>query len=75
MVWRAVAFFRNDSRGPQGDGLVIAAVAAVVVGLDVLDPEGLGIDAAPGVADGDDIEELLADVGRNDELRLFSLEG
>ena len=46
---------------------------AVVVGLDGLDSIFLLRDAAAGVGDLDDIEELLADVGGDNEIAALSL--
>jgi len=42
---------------------VVVTLAAVVVGLDREDAVLLLVDAAAGVGDGDDVVELLADVG------------
>ena len=58
----------KESWGPQGEALVVLALAAVVVGLDSQDAVLLLVDAAAGVGDGDDVVELLGDVGGDDDV-------
>jgi hypothetical protein len=61
------------SRGPQGEALVVLGLAAVVVGLDGKDPVLLLVDPTALVGDGDDVVELLVDVGGDDEIATRSL--
>ena len=51
------------------------SLAAVVVGLDGLDSIVLLRDAAALISNGDNIEELLPTVGRDDDLAFLSLLG
>ena len=63
----------RKSWGPQGEALVVASVAAVVVGTEGQDAVLLVGDPAPDVGDIDDVQELLGDVGGNDDGSLGSL--
>jgi len=56
------------SWGTEHQTLSVNSLAAVVVGLDGLDPVLILGDAAALVGDLDDIEELLADVGGDDKI-------
>ena len=51
------------SWGPQVEGLIVAGVATIVGGADGEDPVLIVVYSATGVGDGDDVEELLGDVG------------
>ena len=58
----------NLSRGTERQTLSVNSLAAVVVGLDGLDSIVLPRDATSLVGNLDDIEELLADVGGDNEI-------
>jgi hypothetical protein len=64
----------NLSWGTEHQKLSVNALAAVVEGLDGLNPVFLLRDPAALVGNIHDIEELLADVGGNDEIAALRLQ-
>jgi len=58
----------NESRCAEGDGLLEPPDVPAELGEDVPDPLAVRFDPGPAVGDLDDVEELLADVGGNEDL-------